>query len=287
MQVSNSLSNGHTLTTAVFANQQTIPIQTSEENGTEIMYYSDTGLTTSSANLTYNGTTVDVNGDVYVSNAVIGEEIKGVQDLTTDQGFTFVTNMESASVCLDINNNRGYESREYDFRMSFGVSNPAEDEVSPLHLYGEETTFNMPLRISPPGAPLTPGFYLDYGTISLPTVASDVYNCTKYTFPPLNPFEPDLDAFQCQLTIFFNTVFRDYRPAIIVTFEDTTSGPLDDQTNLASYVIVPNGSPNPNIFDRFFLTIYGINDPDFPGSNISVNWMAIGGASDVYYNPTG
>ena len=278
MSVSNSLSNGQTMTMAVVANQTT-QYATTENRGTEVLYYNETGTPTSSPNLSFDGKTVDVNGDVYVSDVVIGDAYEDVNGPTTDHGFVFLTAYESVVPTIEVHNNPntlGNEPRDYDFRFLFGGAVKDEGDVSPLFLSGEETTFHMPLRISPPGAPITPAFYLDHGTYALEGVSAGL--CYKYQWTP--PSGPTQNAVFCRYRINLNTVFPS-EPQIFVTIQDTTTySPVDvdDQWNMAVYVD-PSSSPG-QPYDHFWFSLYAINSNPislFPGPNNVVNWTAIGG----------
>jgi hypothetical protein len=129
---------------------------------------------------------------------------------------------------------------DYDYRMQFNGGYAGAQGGGQLICEGRQTTFYMPLRTNPPGAPLPPSWYLDYG-------------------------QTDATAGPNQATaITFNTTF-DTVPKLQLTLIDKNGAGSGNQDNVTLYVetITTAGAS---------VRGYGTMGPD-----MAFMWLAIGG----------
>lgn len=186
-KMSNQMTSGQAIQLAVVANQ--LSQLATGELDKQIMYYND-NATSSSPNLTFDGSVLDIVGNVNVSdNMMVGEQ--GVQGSTSPQAFEFVTTNPD-QVALDVHNNSVGAVNNYDFRMLFSKGATSGSGRSSLGLEGKETSFFAPLCIQPPVAPntqpLAPPFFMDFGRFQTTTTGIsqkfDVPFHTVFKSPP-------------------------------------------------------------------------------------------------------
>ena len=154
-KVNGMLSNNRTFTAALYANQH--ENRATDADDTEILYYSN-GAPTSSSALTFDGSALNVNGDLNASrNVVFGNRTgtilnNGIQVVTSSPGTVF----------MDVHTLPG-GTNDFDYRMIFGGGVTGDFGGGICNFEGAGSNFFCPIRAGRRGSALAPGWHMDYG----------------------------------------------------------------------------------------------------------------------------
>lgn len=179
--INGMLTNNKTMTAALYANQH--ENRATDADDTEILYYSN-GAPTSSTALTFDGSALNVNGDLNASRNVIFGNRTGT---VLNNGIQFVTQGQG-TVFMDVHTLPG-GTNDFDYRMIFGGGVTGDFGGGACNFQGKESNFFSSLRTTRIGGGLAPAWFMDYrsspANVGVNTVTTISFTAGLFTTAPV------------------------------------------------------------------------------------------------------